>query len=249
MVDDLCTHLKGPFSRTHVRRRRLSSVSGSNGCNYNLFLEPDPVTAARTKSSIKLAETFQKPSTMSRKHRMKLALKMAWGVLHVYSTSWLKGGWTKEHVLLLMDDANKPSPYLSHAFRSARRNSQSSTLAPAISDRMEEWVKDATLFALGVFLLEMCHHRSIEDLASPKERPPSGEAPWSCTPFLTANRLAKTVQDEMGMDYAQAVKACLNLECTDTGLAAKLKGSSDFAKKMVNEIIEPLKKAADYYGE
>lgn len=248
IIEDLCAEFNGPRGRTHGQRRRLSSVSRSKVHDYQLFIEPDPKAAARTKSSLKLAETFEQPGTLSRKNKMKLAWTLACGVLQISSTSWLRGKWTKENVLLVMDDANKPLPYLSHVFHSARRSSQSSTLTPATSNQVVDWVKNATLFALGVFLLEVCYNRSIEDLASVKEKSQKGE-PWSYTPVLTAMRISKVVSDEMGMDYAQAVDACLNFPSMNADAGGKPQGSLEFAKKIMRDIIEPLKRAADYYGE
>ena len=187
---------------------------------------------------------------MSCRARVQLALMLAWGVLQISSTSWLKGQWTKDNLLLVMDDKNKPSPYISHAFQSGRRDSHPSTLTPTptISNQVMNFIKNASLFALGVFLLEVCHNRSIEDLAAVDEKDETGK-PWAFTPFLTANRLSKTVKDEMGLQYAHAVDACLNFPCIEMNAEGKPKDPSGFARSIMKDIIEPLKIVAKNYGD
>ena len=89
-------------------------------------------------------------------------------------------------------------------------------------------------------MLEVCYNKSIEDLATPEEKNDWGEA-QTLTPFLTAMRLSKVVQDEFGFHYGQAVSACLH--CSDMDLDEP----SQFARSVMKNIIEPLKVTAESF--
>jgi hypothetical protein len=178
---------------------------------------------------------------------VQLALMLAWGVLQISSTSWLEGKWTKENILLVMDTPNRPLPYLSHRFESSHRDSTQSTLSPTTIDQVSDWVKNTSLFALGIFLLEMCYDRPIEELANVKEKNENGEAS-DHTPFLTAMRLSKLAQDELGVCYAQAIKACLECPNIDLDTDGRPVNFPKFATMIMRDIIRPLEKVAQVYG-
>jgi hypothetical protein len=248
LVDDLCAIVKSREAPPRPVQRRLGSISDSNGHSYHLFSKSDLPTTIPTRSSVKLAEFFNQRSTLSNKNRVRLALMLAWGVLQISSTSWLRGKWTKDNILLVMDAPNKPLPYISHRFQSSRRNSKSSTLTPTIPNEMADWIRNASLFALGVFLLEVCYNRAIEDLAIDEEKNERGE-PSAYTPILTAMRLSNVVQEELGLRYAQAVNACLHLRDVEMDSQGQPRDYSQFAKSMMRNIIEPLDTVADSFGK
>ena len=243
--DDLCPITKSPTQPLRVVRRRVGSISDKSGHNYDLFSRAD---AGLTKSSMTLSEVYSKQTVLSNRHRVQLALMLAWGVLQISSTSWLKGKWTKDNIFLVMDPPNKPLPYLSHRFESARRDSLLSTLSPTTVDQVGEWVNNTSLFALGVFLLEMCFDSPIEDLASAKEKDRNGDVS-DYTPILTARRLSKLAQDKMGICYAQAVNACLNFPHLDMDADGKPVNFPEFAKIVMRDIISPLKTVTEIYSK
>lgn len=244
--DDLCPIIKSPGERPRTSRRRLGSISDKSGHNYDLFSRPE---AAAIKSSITLTEVYRQQSALSTRNRVQLALMLAWGVLQISSTSWLKGKWTKDNILLVMDAPNKPLPYLSHRFESSRRDSLlSSTLSPITIDQVGDWVNNTSLFALGVFLLEMCFDRPIEDLATANEKNESGEAS-NHTPILTAMRLSKLAQDQLGVSYAQAVEGCLKFPKIEMDTDGKPKDFTKFATIVMRDIIRPLETVAETFGK
>jgi hypothetical protein len=243
--DDLCPIIKGPTQPSRPGRQRVGSISDKSGHNYDLFSRPE---AALTKSSMTLSEVYSKENVLSNRHRVQLALMLAWGVLQISTTSWLKGKWTKDNIFLVMDAPNDPLPYLSHRFESARRDSLLPTLNPTTRDQVGEWVGNTSLFALGVFLLEMCFNSPIEDLASAREKDRNGDAS-DYTPILTAKRLPMLAQDQLGICYAQAVNACLNFPNLDTDADGKPVNFPEFAKIVMRDIISPLKTVAGVYSK
>jgi hypothetical protein len=211
---------------------------------YHLFNKNLP-NSPTTRKSVKLADFFSQHGTLSNKHRVQLALMLAWAVLQISSTSWLDGKWTKDNILLVMEASNTPSPYISHHFQSSRRNSKSSTLSRTASSDLSGWVRNASLFALGIFMLEVCYNRGIEELATDKEKNENGEAS-SFTPMLTAIRLSHIVKEELGLNYAQAVNACLHPHDSDTDETGD---PSHFAKSVMKNIINPLETVAESFGK
>lgn len=241
---DLCSMLKSPAVLPPVRRR-VGSISDSSGQSYNLFSRPDPVSS---KTSVKLAEIFKQRSSLSTMNRVRLALMLAWGVVQISCTDWLKGEWSRDNILLVMDPTNKPKPYISHRFQSSRQNTQLSTLAPTILNQLAPWIMNPSLVALGVFLVEVCYNKPIEDLATVAEKNEQGKVA-AHTPLLTAMRLSKVVQEELGVHYAQAVKACFRqLSEHEVDAEGKPKDSNRYARSVIREIIEPLKDVVDRFG-
>lgn len=243
VVSDLCTMLKKRTEPASTTRRKLGSISSPTS-PVVLFSEPDQLLRIPTRRSAKLAELLVQQNALSMKSRVRIALMLAWGVLQISSTGWLSGKWTKDNILIVTDTPHNSLPYVSHRFQSSRRASQSSTLDPEATNHIADWIRNASLFALGVFLLEMCYNRSIEDLAVAEEKTERGE-PTSHTQFLTATRLARVVQDEMGLLYSQAVNACLYPPEVEMDVNGDPKNPDQFARSILRNIIEPLKTCTD----
>lgn len=113
---------------------------------------------------------------------------------------------------------------------------------------MARWIPNASLFALGVVLLEVCYNRSIEDLAVAEEKNERGESS-DMTPLLTTMRLRNGVKNELGMHYERAVNACFQLPNADVDPQGMPEDSSKFAKSMMRDIIQPLEAVAGFFGQ
>jgi len=261
LITDLCATLTNSDSfDPQSPRRRLGSISDSNGHKFDLSTRFDKSTFTFARQSIKLADAFGKPISalgptvarksvrfhMSNRDRVQLGLLLAWGVLQISSTSWLEGHWTKDNILLVIDPPNKPHPYVSHCFQSKRRISNGSSLIPSASNEIMDWTPNVPLFALARFLLELCYESSIEDLAQANEL--NSGRPHEGTPLLTVMRLARQVDGELGPKYARVVKACLNPPFEMDG-AGRAKDTSEFAQSMMRNVIEPLEAIVNSFSE
>lgn len=145
-----------------------------------------------------------------------------------------------------MDDPENRVPYVSHHFAASRRRSVN-TLRPTVSNEVANWIKNDSLFALGVVLLEVCYNRSIEDLATSDEKGPDGQ-PHSLTPCLTAMRLSNTVQDKLGQQYADAVNACLYPSGFVMDAQGNPRNPTEFAKSIFKNVIDRLEKVEEFSG-
>ena len=251
VIHDLCGVLKNaeksPSPIRGVGRKRLGSISSlseeAQNFTYHLHTGPDQQTTVPRRRSVKLPELFNQRDELRPKTRINLALMLAWGVLQISSTSWLSGGWSKDNILLVEDVNYERRPYVSHRFPSAQRRDSFSSMTldpPESPSHIADWVRDASLFALAVFLLEMCYNQSIEDMANDTEKDAGGK-PHPLTPFLTASRKAKGVSEIMGTRYAQAVDACLRPPDVEMDAAGKPKDSSQLSRSIYTNIIWPLK--------
>lgn len=240
IISDLCSLLKDPPPKPSTIRRKLGLISNSK-TPVVLFNEPEQLHNVPTRRSVKLSEVLIHHTKLSMKSRMQISSMLAWGVLQMSSTAWMNGKWTKDNILLVTDSTNDPLPYVTHSFQSQRQSTQkTTTLDPEATNHIGDWIRSASLFALGVFLLEMCYGRSIEDLAVDDEKNKGAH-----TQFLTATRLAINVHDQMGQHYSQAVNACINQSGVDVDADGNPKDPSQFAKSILNDIIEPLKTCTD----
>lgn len=69
-----------------------------------------------------------------------------------------------------------------------------------------EWV-----YALGIFLIELCLGKSISQLREPDDEIPGGKLPF-LTEFRTASRLIDAVEDQSGVRYGAAVRRCIRCD-------------------------------------
>lgn len=182
------------------------------------------------------------------RRRIRIALLLALGVLQISHTGWLKGYWTRDNILLVVDSSEEPRPYIIHRFESSRRNSNSSSssLSPAQCNSSSIFVESDTLFALAVFLIEMCYGKRIEDLAARTDKDSNGEISGN-TSFLTACRLAKQIEDEMGRHYAQAVKGCLHWSAHSLSNDSNATKADNFNHHLLQKIVQPLEELSKVF--
>lgn len=150
--------------------------------------------------------------------------------------------------MLVVDSTDKPRPYVIHRFESSRRNSDTSslpTLTPLISNDITKWSGNDALFALAVFLIEMCYGMRIEDLANSEEKTNGVANPW--TTFLTATRLSREINNQLGLWYAKAVCACLSQSDVKLNEFGRPRDPMEFAKFVLKDIIRPLEDAANIF--
>lgn len=219
--------------------------------------DPAPL---RKRHSLRLAESLGKskegtvspegmPSWLQLhpRHRIHLGLMLAWGVLQISSTGWLEGYWTADNILLVKDNSERPKAYVTHLFEPSQLDGEaapSPTLAPlTVNNLLTTWTRNSVLFALGIFLIEMCYNKVITQLSEAEDMS-AGEA----APIFTALRLGKEVHNQLGLRYAEAVKACLKGPTqSDTGEDAI--SHNDFAIYVHTNIVQPLQEAASFFGD
>ena len=135
---------------------------------------------------------------------------MAASVLRLHSTPWVEEQWARKQVLFAQVPAGLKSvaPVIEHKALPqpvAAQRADGNHEIRLISIRSEP------LFALGVFLIEICLKKSFAELAIPEDRIANGML--DClTEFRTAIRVLPDVRNDAGKRYFDAVRRCIRCD-------------------------------------
>jgi hypothetical protein len=116
-----------------------------------------------------------------------LALTLANAVLQLHDTPWLSEMWNMRDMFVLSKGHNfvATHPYLSKKFASGKKAAQ-------LHETKLRIIKNPTIFALGVALLEISHGKQFSALEAPEDLDGEGKRTmWS--DYLTADRLVENI--------------------------------------------------------
>lgn len=172
-------------------------------------------------------------SLLSRADRLSLALTIASSVLQLYRTPWLRENWDKHDILI--NDAGKGSyreqAYVSGSFTtpSAEHVTQQKTTFSI--------VRNETLFALGIVLIELCLGQALESMRSPEDPLDATQKPNVLTNLSTSERLLESVYLEAGKRYGDAVRRCIYCEFDQRRTTLD---DDDFRQAVYDGVVAPL---------
>lgn len=152
-----------------------------------------------------LAKTDPKaPSRLSVADSRRLALALSSGVLQLHDTPWLTNRWDHGDIILFVQGSTLLArhPFVSTDFQKVHESS-SWKCSPA--------VRNETLFALGMVLIELCMQQNFDALLRKDEINADGTK-HDLSDFLAANRLVDEVYDRAGKRYGDAVRRCVLCE-------------------------------------
>ena len=135
---------------------------------------------------------------------MKLSLILSSSVLQLHKTPWLSEKWGKNDILFLEGTSGT---YVS-SFLSASKVPPQDLSTPS---KALPVVRNQTIFALGVILIELCLGAALESMRNSEDLGDDGN-PNALTDYMTASRLVNEVYDEGGGRYGDAVRRCINCE-------------------------------------
>jgi hypothetical protein len=140
----------------------------------------------------------------------RLALSLALGTLRLHDTPWLGKRWDRDDITLLKQNGKilADHPFVSTNLRDATVLSSQTRLSSLTSCA---GVRNETLFALGVVLIELCLEKPFDQLSAPEDLN-SDETKHAASDFLTATRLLDAVYDKAGGKYGDAVRRCILCE-------------------------------------
>lgn len=103
-------------------------------------------------------------------------------------------------------------------------------------------IKNATIFALGVALLEISYGEPLETFQTPDDLDPQGKRTmW--TDYLIADRLVGDLHKRELPNFANATRRCVH--CTFDSTVYSL-DDDDFRERFYQGVIVPLKQDHDY---
>jgi hypothetical protein len=162
---------------------------------------------------------------------------LANAVLRLHDTPWLSETWDMRDVCIINLNRNSHAtePYLSKKF------STTSNVA-ALHRSNPRVIKNATIFALGVALLEISHGKRLSAYEAPDDLDKEGNRTiW--TEYLVADRLVENIHTRELPNFANAARRCVhcNFEATVYDL-----NNEDFRERFYQGVIVPLQKDYEY---
>ncbi|MCJ1423360.1 hypothetical protein MMC29_001243 [Sticta canariensis] len=205
-IDCLCTAMQkvngtsclGVLVDDLERQHRISITDTSVG--------RDPLQTVSLKALF--AQT-----ALEKKDRLILGIKLASTLLQLHRTPWLKETWGKSDILFMKECSGTQmvlvqKPFLSKPFipptcTLPRRPTDESSPSPE--------VRNKSIFALGILLIELWFGQPLEDLRKPEDFGSHSQVNH-VTDFATARRLSEIIYREAGDWYGDAVRRCIYCE-------------------------------------
>jgi hypothetical protein len=178
----------------------------------------------------------------AQKDRLKLAVTLASSILQLHETPWLEEDLGKENIFFINRSGKTlyDQPFVSQQFNQAT--------APATSrlpSNISCVIRNQTLYALGVALIELWYRKAIGDLHENIDGPlNTGNDLFNLmTEFKTADRLSDELYSEAGAKYSDVVRRCIR--CDFDKRASSLK-DTQFQKVVYEKVVAQLQDNYDY---
>lgn len=195
----------------------------SNQHRHGLFWPKDRLIDPSSLTVSSLANVLQEQGKSTRRltsgdaHR--LAVPLASWMLRLHSTPWLMSTWGKSDITLIQQNGKvlaehafitqslKPRPLASSTNNSPTPRS---ILASTV-------IRNPTLFALGIILIELCMGQAIEEIHRTDELNTDGTKD-ELSDFTTAVRLIETreIHDRFGSRWNDVVRRCVYCDLDQT---------------------------------
>ncbi|KAF2422208.1 hypothetical protein EJ08DRAFT_483600 [Tothia fuscella] len=175
--------------------------------------------------------------------KYELSVILATSVLQLHTTPWLEDGLWKEDVRFVrtkMKTQSAPYAYIQKRFESVSSNGTS----PRRYSSSNPTIRNDTIFALGVSLIELSLGRTLRSFAEEQDLGPDGQ-PNEVTDLSIARRLlTERIQPSEGERYANAVNRCIH--CLFDGINPSLEDDA-FRHAFYQGAVVPLKEIRDEF--
>lgn len=177
------------------------------------------------------------PSLLGR-DKYELAVILATSVLQLHGTPWMNNSNWKEDVRFVRATGVKqPFAYIQKKFGG---NVQEAL--PTRKGSMTSAIRNETIFALGVTLIELSLGKSLRSFVREEDLGPDGE-PNFLTDLSIAQRLVlEEVQLKEGARYANTINRCIH--CLFDGIHPSLE-NEQFRQAFYHSAVSPLKEIRD----
>lgn len=139
----------------------------------------------------------------------RLAAALAFGMLRLHDTPWLKNQWSHTDITFFEKNG---AILTAHPFISTDMHAQPSIQQQVTSHSANPMIRNETVFALGVLLIELCMETSFHELQkNAGDLNPDGSKHLA-SDIVTANRMLDQVYSKFGARYGDAVRRCILCE-------------------------------------
>jgi hypothetical protein len=235
-IDDLCREL--------LKKRKQAGCIGFLDDDlhreYYIHSVYPPTTHGDDISLAQLLsrnENEGSPALLGR-DKYELAVILATSILQLHSTPWMNNSNWKEDVRFVRaNDKDAPFAYIKRSFNEHVQDA-------ALPERgfINSPIRNETIFALGVTLIELSLGRSLRYFQTEEDLGPNGE-PNFLTDLSIAQRLVmKQVHEKEGARYANTVNRCIN--CIFDGIDPSLE-DEQFRQAFYQSAVVPLRELRD----
>ena len=218
-IENLCMTIQQCMENIRFTHRCIGYMSFEAHYHLGLYLPSIPEKSRpnhKIKSLAKLLSPQQTSPhqflaatgnlTLRRGDRLVLALTLASSVLQLYKTPWLREYWDKNDIMISGDCIRdvREQVYVSRSFPPTKGDSSNQAFMLPL--------RNVTLFALGIVLIELCLGQTLESMRGFEDQLDSSGNANVLTDWSTANRMTEAVYSEAGTRYGDAVRRCLHCD-------------------------------------
>ncbi|KAF2176892.1 hypothetical protein K469DRAFT_605562 [Zopfia rhizophila CBS 207.26] len=210
---------------------------------YGILIYPLKEAPSDTDSwSISSLRSVLEESGFARRDRLQLAVTLASSVLQLHETPWLDENWGKDNIFFIKrsDKTMYAHPFVSRHFNLS--NQPSTKSIPASMSRI---IRNQTLYALGISLIELWYGKPLSELHRPDDGPQGTGDPRIdlMTEWNTADRLVDELYSEAGAKYSDAVRRCIRC---DFDRRSSCLEDTTFQRDVYQGVVAPLKENFDF---
>lgn len=214
-IEDLCSFVKTFCDSNNIDPKVTEEGIGilrSEQKKYKLETPTNSKKLHISQSTVSLEElTSPRSTTLSRRDRISLALRLSYAILQYYKTGWIDDSWTWRDFSMATTEDQKPDE--SHLFVTQRFYSSSTKsseiIAPdrPVSGGFWEALGEPRLTRLGFALIELALGKRLAEL---RDKSYDGMDP-DMVDFCTARNLLRSgrIMREEGRAYHEVVWACI----------------------------------------
>ncbi|ETI22748.1 hypothetical protein G647_06824 [Cladophialophora carrionii CBS 160.54] len=246
-IRDICASIRalGQVSDPPSKQQTLG-VLQTDSVNYELK-SPRPIGDGDARAVLSLDDLFTGDrSKLARRHRISLALSLAWGVTTLHQTPWIGPSWTWSDFSAIMDRQRgqfDEGLFITKYFPSQQNlNIPETPCAEAPPSLLKIALGEPVVARLGYALIELAKGERFASLHEPSA---STSTDKDLQDLLTARHLLETgvVRDEECEAYSAVVQVCLYQQIQrEEGLGMKTLRSQDawFERDLTRAIVQPL---------
>jgi hypothetical protein len=175
-------------------------------------------------------------------NKFKLAVDLASSVLQLYRTPWLNDDLSSSDVYFVQRPDTPRSLICQYPFIKRKFPTTNVVQPPLHQAPMHRVIRNPTLFALGILLIELLYETPIENLQTDRDRDCEGTpgAVW-----CTVGRLVdEEISFKAGQLYSDAVRRCIR--CDFNQKTSSL-DDQDFQRAVFDGVVIPLEKSLKFF--
>jgi hypothetical protein len=206
-------------------------VLEDNTWQHRVYSVMGLTSRAQIYEAASMKDVIYDTKNIAPRQRCSLALTLASSVLQLHDTPWLQRAWETKDIILLKNHSNDAIPsqfYVSRTF--------TPVLQAAAVFKRRRLVKNETVFALGIALLELAHGAPLMSFKEPEDLDDEGKED-STTEVSIANRLSRELYKNESPNYAGAVSRCIT--CTFDTFNFDL-NDQEFREAFYQAVVVPL---------